>query len=169
MKEIETPRLALRRLSSEDATFILRQVNEPSFLRFIGDRGVRSLEDAREYILKGPIASYERFGFGLCRVELKSAGATIGMCGLVKRDSLEDIDVGFAFLPEYWGNGYAVESVSAVMEHARDVLGLRRLVAITSIDNAGSLAVLKKGGFEFERLITLPGDTEAINLLAVSL
>lgn len=169
MHVLETPRLVLRRLSIEDAPFVLRQVNEPSFLRFIGDRGVRSLEDARDYILKGPVASYERFGFGLCRVELKSAGEPIGMCGLVKRDSLDDIDVGFAFLPEYWGNGYAVESVSAVIEHARDVLGLRRLVAITSVDNAGSLAVLQKVGFELERLITLPGDTEAINLLAVSL
>ena len=99
---IETPRLALRRLSTDDADFILELLNEPSFLRYIGDKGVRTREDAGRYILAGPMASYERFGFGLYRVERKDGGEPIGICGLLKRDSLEDVDVGFAFLPRFW-------------------------------------------------------------------
>ena len=99
---IETPRLARRRLTTDDADFILELLNEPSFLRYIGDKGVRTREDAGRYILAGPMASYERFGFGLYRVERKDGGEPIGICGLLKRDSLEDVDVGFAFLPRAW-------------------------------------------------------------------
>lgn len=169
MNVIETQRLALRHLTVDDAAFTLQLVNEPSFLRFIGDRGVRTLDGAREYLLKGSIASYGRFGFGMYRVELKPQGTVIGMCGLVRRDSLEDVDLGFAFLPAYWSKGYAAESAAAVVAHARDTLGLKRVVAITSLDNAGSIKVLKKLGFGFERLITLPGDATPINLFAATL
>ena len=102
---IETPRLALHRLTTDDADFILELLNEPSFLRYIGDKGVRTREDACQYILAGPMASYDRFGFGLYRVERKDSGEPIGMCGLLKRESLEDVDVGFAFLP---GSGRTV-------------------------------------------------------------
>jgi RimJ/RimL family protein N-acetyltransferase len=169
VKVVETERLILRQLSVADAAFMLRLLNEPSFLRYIGDRGVRTLDNARDYILKGPVSSYQRLGFGLYLVELKSDGVAIGICGLVKRESLPDVDVGFAFLPEYWSKGYAVESAAAVLNYARDVAGLKRVVAITSRENAGSISLLKKIGFEFERLITLPGNAEEINLFATAL
>src|SRR6185503_18613176 len=132
---IETTRLTIRRLSADDAEFILKLLNEPSWLRFIGDKGVRTVEDARAYILNGPVEMYSRLGFGLYLVELKEEGISIGMCGLIKRDALEDVDIGFAFLPEYWGKGYAYEAAAAVMSYARSALGLKRVVAITSVDN----------------------------------
>ena len=114
MTVLETERLVLRRLCSDDAEFILELLNQPSFLRYIGDKGVRNAEDAVQYIQTGPQASYERFGFGLYLVELKETGVSIGMCGLLKRDSLPDVDVGFAFLSDYWLQGYAFESAAAV-------------------------------------------------------
>ena len=155
---VETERLVLRRFSVDDDEFILRLVNEPSWLRFIGDRGVRTLEDARGYILKGPVASYERFGFGLYLVSLKAEGTPIGMCGLIKRDTLDDVDIGFAFLPEFWGRGYARESAAAVMALAKDTIGLHRLVAITTPENRSSIQLLEKIGMAFERMIVLPDD-----------
>jgi RimJ/RimL family protein N-acetyltransferase len=153
MKILETERLVLRRLSSDDAAFILELLNQPSFLRYIGDKGVRTTEDAVRYIQTGPIASYERFGFGLYLVELKETGVPIGMCGLLKRDTLPDADVGFAFLPDYWSHGYAFEAASGVMSYGREVLGLQRIVAITSLDNDASIRLLEKIGLKFEGLI----------------
>src|SRR3982750_718510 len=126
LKVLETDRLILRHLAPEDAEFILRLLNEPSWLRFIGDKGIRTLEDARSYILKGPVEMYARLGFGLYLVELKEGLVPTGLCGLIKRDSLKDVDIGFAFLPEYWGRGYAYESAAAVMTYGRDALGLKR-------------------------------------------
>lgn len=169
MKVLETDRLILRRLSAEDAPFILQLLNEPSWLRFIGDIGVRTVEDARNYILRGPVEMYARRGFGLYLVELKEEGAPIGMCGLIKRDSLEDVDIGFAFLPAFWGKGYAYEAASAVMEYGRSAFGLTRLVAITSPDNHASGKLLEKLGFNFERMIKLSSDREEIKLFAVDL
>ena len=153
MNILETERLVLRRLSPDDADFILELLNQPSFLRFIGDKGVRTTEDAVRYIQTGPIASYERFGFGLYLVELKETAVPIGMCGLLKRDTLPDADVGFAFLPAYWSQGYAFEAASGVMRYGRDVLGLGRIVAITSLDNDASIRLLEKIGLKFEGLI----------------
>ena len=154
MSVLETDRLVLRRLSAEDAEFILELLNQPSFLRYIGDKGVRTTEDAVRYIQTGPVASYERFGFGLYLVEMKETKVPIGMCGLLKRDTLPDADVGFAFLPDYWSQGYAFEAASSVMTYGREVLGLRRIVAITSLDNDPSIRLLKKIGMKFEGLIT---------------
>jgi RimJ/RimL family protein N-acetyltransferase len=154
MTILETDRLVLRRLSAEDAEFILELLNQPSFLRYIGDKGVRTTEDAVRYIQTGPVASYERFGFGLYLVEMKETKVPIGMCGLLKRDTLPDADVGFAFLPDYWSQGYAFEAASGVMTYGREVLGLRRIVAITSLDNDPSIRLLKKIGMKFEGLIT---------------
>ena len=165
MRVLETDRLILRRLTAEDAEFILELLNEPSFLRFIGDKGVRTLDEAREYIAKGPADSYERFGFGLYLAELKDAGVPIGISGLVKRDSLEDVDIGFAFLPGFWGHGYALESAAAVMGYAKDTLGLTRLVAVTSPDNHASIKLLEKLGLGFERLVRLSDDGPEISLL----
>lgn len=164
MKVLETDRLILRRLSTVDAEFILRLVNEPSWLRFIGDRGIRNIEGACAYILNGPVEMYSRLGFGLYLVELKEEGVSIGLCGLIKRDSLEDVDIGFAFLPEYWGRGYAFEAASAVMEYGGRALGIRRIVAITSADNESSARLLEKLGFRFERMIKLSDDSEEVRL-----
>lgn len=165
MKVLETDRLILRRLNPEDAQFILELLNEPSFLRFIGDKGVRSLEDARQYILQGPVESYDRFGFGLYLTELKPDAVPIGICGLLKRESLQDVDIGFAFSPRFWGNGYAFEAASAVMEHGKTAFGLKRLVAVTSPDNDGSIKVLTKLGLRFEQLVRLAEGDEEIALL----
>jgi RimJ/RimL family protein N-acetyltransferase len=161
---LETERLILRRLSTDDAQFVLELLNEPSFLRYIGDRGVRNLEQAVQYILDRLVASYERNGFGLYLVELKESGIPIGISGLVKRDSLPDADIGFAFLPAYWSKGYAIESAAAVMNHAREDLGLTRIVAITSPDNEASEKLLGKIGLRFERLIKLSEDAEEVKL-----
>ncbi len=161
---LETDRLIVRRISTEDAKFILQLLNEPSWLRFIGDKGVRTIEDARSYILNGPVDMYSRLGFGLYLAELKDENSSIGICGLIKRDALEDVDIGFAFLPKYWGKGYAYEASTAVMAYGRNVLGLKRIVAITSLDNANSGKLLEKLGFEFERITKLSDDSEEIKL-----
>lgn len=159
MTVLETTRLVLRRLRASDAEFILRLVNEPSWLEFIGDKGVRNLEDARDYILNGPVKMYERFGFGLYLTELKTNGVPIGMCGLIKRDTLQDVDIGFAFLPEFWGRGYAYEAASAVLDHGRRTFGLKRIVAITAPGNDSSIRLLEKMSLRFERMLELsPND-----------
>lgn len=158
MHLIETERLSLHEftLSDEDAAFILELLNEPSFIQNIGDRGVRTTDDARAYLTNGPIASYAKNGFGLLRVELKASGAPIGMCGLIKRDALEDVDIGYALLPRYWSKGYAYESAAATLEYGRTVVGLKRIVAITAPDNEGSIRVLEKIGLRYEKTINLP-------------
>jgi [ribosomal protein S5]-alanine N-acetyltransferase len=166
-KVLETDRLILRRLTVEDDAFILELVNDPLWLRFIGDRGVRTLEDARHYILKGPVAMYERVGFGLYLVERKSDGSSLGICGLIKRDALDDVDLGFAFLPEFRAQGYAYESAAAVLAYGQSVFHLKRIVAITSPDNDRSIQLLEKLGFTFEKMIQLPNDSEEVKLFAV--
>ncbi|HEX8250471.1 MAG TPA: GNAT family N-acetyltransferase [Pyrinomonadaceae bacterium] len=166
MKIIETERLSLRRITDEDAEFIFELVNEPGWIQNIGDRNVRTIDDARRYIADKLAASYERFGFGLYLVELKESGAAAGMCGLVKRDSLEDVDIGFAFLERFWSKGYAFESASAVLDYAQNALGLKRIVAIVSPGNHGSVKVLEKINLQFERMIKMPGDDEEIKFFA---
>ncbi len=155
MTVVETDRLVLRRLTVDDAEFILELLNEPSFLKYIGDRGVRNLSDARQYILTGPVASYEQHGFGLYLTALRESEVAIGICGLLKRESLEDVDIGFAFLPRYWSKGYAFESASAIMDYGRDVLELQRIVAITAPANDASIRLLEKLGMRFEKMVTL--------------
>ena len=164
MNVLETERLVLRRLTTDDAEFIIELLNQPSFLRYIGDREVRNSADAVRYVQTVPIASYERFGFGLYLVELKETGVPIGICGLLKRDQLPDVDIGFAFLPDFWSQGYAFESASAVMTYGREVLGLKRIVAITSLDNDASIRLLEKVGLRFEGLIKLSEDQSEVRL-----
>jgi RimJ/RimL family protein N-acetyltransferase len=164
VKILETERLVLRRMTVEDAEFIFELVNEAAFIRNIGDKGVQTLEDARNYILNGPVASYAKFGFGLYLVALRENGEAIGICGLLKRDSLEDVDIGFAFLESYRRKGFAYESASAVMAYGRNALGLKRIVAITSPDNEGSIRVLGKIGLRFEKMIRMPGSDEDTRL-----
>lgn len=164
---LETERLILRRLTVEDAPFMLGLLNEPSWLRFIGDRGVRTLEDARNYIVKGPVDMYERLGFGLYATALKEDDSVpIGLCGLVKRDGLEDVDIGFAFLPKFWGKGYACEAASAVMAYAKSVVGLERIVAITAVGNESAARLLEKIGLRFEKIVRLSEDGEVLRLFA---
>ena len=115
--ELETARLKLREFSADDAAFVLRLLNEPSFIEFIGDRGVRTLTDAERYLRNGPMASYRHHGHGLLRVSLKDGDIPVGMCGLVKRDTLPAPDIGFALLPDFWGRGYVTEAAEAVLEH----------------------------------------------------
>jgi ribosomal-protein-alanine N-acetyltransferase len=155
---LETDRLLLREFEETDAAFVLRLLNEPSWLRFIGDRGVRSLEDARRYLDDGPRASYARNGFGLWCVVPRESGSPTGMCGLVRRETLPEVDVGFAFLPEAWGRGFASEAAAAVLAHARDRFGLRRVLAITSPDNHPSIRVLERIGMRREGEIRLAGE-----------
>lgn len=166
MKVLETERLILRHQGIEDAEFIFTLVNDSSWLRFIGDRGVHTLQDARDYIRKGAMESYARHGFGLYLTILKDSGTPIGICGLVKRETLMDVDIGFAFLPQFVGKGYACESASAVMAHAKNDIGLKRVVAITSLDNHGSIRVLEKLGLRFERMIRPTDDKDEVALYA---
>lgn len=163
MKITETQRLLVRQMTLDDAAFILEQLNDPGFIQNIGDRGVRTLYDACGYI-NNVLTNYEKFGFWLYIVELKESGEPIGMCGLIKRDYLEDIDIGYSFLERFWGKGYAYEAASAVMDYAHNTLGINRVVAITSPDNQGSINVLKKLGLEFDRMIIVPGETEETRL-----
>jgi len=160
----QTARLLLRELTARDAPFILDLLNDPSFLRFIGDKGARTLDDARRYIADGPRTSYRQNGFGLYLVQLGDSGERLGICGLVKRQALCDVDIGFAFLPRYWSNGYALEASEAVMHLARTRFGIARVVAITSQDNHGSMRLLRKIGLRLERTICLPGQSERVNL-----
>lgn len=166
MKILETDRFILRQLTVEDAAFIFQLVNDPDWLRFIGDRGVRTLDDARNYLRNGPLAMYERVGFGLYLVERKSDGVSLGMCGLIKREGLDDVDIGFAHLPQYRAQGYAFEAASAVLAYGRREFGLKRIVAITSLDNEKSIRLLERLGFVFERTIRLPGGNEDLKLFA---
>ena len=166
---IETDRLDLHELSADsadDAAFILRLLNEPSFIRNIGDRGVRSLDDAAAYLRKGPVASYRNHGFGLYRMDAKASGEPIGMCGLLKRDTLDDADLGYALLPEFCGHGYAVEAATAVLAHARATLGLGRILAITDPANQASMRLLEKLGFRLEKQVRLSEDDIELNLFA---
>lgn len=167
MQTIETERLLLRPLNIEDADFIIELLNDPSFIKNIGDRNVHSVEDAHGYILKGPAASYEKNGFGLCLVTLKETGESLGMCGLIKRDALEDVDLGYAYLPRYWSRGYAVEAAKATLDFGWNVIGLKRIVAITDPANTSSNRVLEKLGFLFEKMVKIAVDDIDLNLYAI--
>ena len=169
MTVLETERLSLRQLTNDDSLFILELLNEPSFIQNIGDRNVRTIEDARAYILNGPVTSYEKHGFGLYLVVLKETNDSIGMCGLIKRDGLEDVDIGYALLPKFWSKGYAVEAARAVKEYAKDVIGLKRLVAIVDPANEGSIRVLEKIGLQYEKMIRLSADDIDLKLYGTEL
>jgi [ribosomal protein S5]-alanine N-acetyltransferase len=169
MNIIETKRLNIRELVPSDAVFILELLNEPAFIANIGDRNVRTLPEAARYILSGPALSYENNEFGLWHVEHKETKEAIGICGLIKRDSLEDIDIGFAFLEKFCGKGYATEAAEATFNYARDVVEIKRLVAITVPSNKGSIRVLEKIGLKFEKMIKLPHDENELMLFGVEI
>lgn len=169
MKILETERLILRQLTTDDAEFILGLLNEPSFIRNIGDRNVRTIDDACAYILNGPVTSYAKNGFGLYLVQLKETGESIGMCGLIKRDTLDDVDIGYALLPRYWSKGYAVEAARATMAYGKDVIGLKRLVGIVDPTNEGSIRVLEKIGLRYEKMVRLSEDDIDLKLFDAEL
>jgi len=164
----QTERLLLRWLDPGDSAFILELVNDPSWMRYIGDKSVKTIQDAKRYIENGPVEMYQRLGFGLYAVELKNNGAPIGICGLIKRDTLPDVDLGFAFLPRFWGNGYAFESASAVMSYGREALGLSRIVAVLSQDNHRSAKLLEKLGFRFDGTVSLQPGGDQLMLYAAA-
>jgi RimJ/RimL family protein N-acetyltransferase len=169
MRILETERLALRTIEESDAPFYLNLLNTREFKENIGDRGVRTLAAAREAITDGPVAMQAALGHSIYLVELKDSGVAIGMCGLIKRVTLDDVDMGYAFLPPYFGMGYGHEAAVAVVEHARNALHMRRLVAITSPGNIASIALLSKVGMRLEKLVHLHPDDTGTRLYSMDL
>jgi len=159
VKILETERLLLREVEPDDAGFVLDLLNQPSFKKYIGDRGVRTVEQAREYIATRFTKSYEENGFGLYLVELRTDATPIGVCGLVKRNELDDPDIGFALLPQFEKRGYAFEAADAVMRYGRETLGLLRVLAITTLDNESSGRLLERIGLLFKHEIVLRDET----------
>ena len=164
---LETDRLYLSRLSYGDAEFILQLLNEPSFTKFIGDKGVRNLDDARAYIRDVPLRQYEAHGDGLYRVSLREGGTPIGICGLMRREKIFDPDLGFAFLNAYWSNGYAHEASVAVLEQGRNEFGLQRILAMADAGNRASTGLLEKLGFRYEGVTRMPGEPDEVGLYSI--
>lgn len=163
---LETERLEFHHLSLSDTEFVIELLNTPGWIKYIGDRGIKTQEDAIQYIVGGPVTSYQNNGFGLWLIKLKGTNISIGLCGLIKRDYLEDVDIGYAFLPEYYGKGYAYEAAKAALDLARSEYQLKRVVAITSKDNERSIALLEKLGMHFEKMIFIPNDLEELKFFA---
>ncbi len=152
---VETKRLILRKINVEDAEFVLRLVNEPSFVANIDDKGVKNLDDAKRFIMEGYWTNQERSGYGMFLVELKAEGDSIGGCGLLYRKFLDVTDIGFAFLPEYWHRGFAFEAAEAILKYGHTTLGVKKIVGLTSEDNLGSIKLLKKLGMDFEKTVKM--------------
>jgi RimJ/RimL family protein N-acetyltransferase len=168
MDNLHTERLTLREFNLDDAGFILELLNDPDFIRFIGDRNVRSLDDARKY-LNGPFESYQRNGFGLWLVEDSANQTPLGMCGLIRRDILPDVDIGYAFLPQFRAQGFAYEAARAALDFGRDTLKLKRVLAVVSPENDRSIHLLTRLGLKFERMFTWPQDGAELKLFAIDL
>lgn len=166
---LETERLRLRTIGPDDAPFYLTLVNEPAWIRHIGDRNLHTLEAAREAILNGPVAAHAKLGFSLYVCERKLDGAPLGLCGLIKRDTLPDVDIGYAFLEVFRGQGYAREAARAVLAYARDVLSLPRLAAITGPDNNISNHMLRSLGFQLVGPVRLTPEAGVTNLYSMVL
>lgn len=167
--ELETPRLRLRRFTLDDASFVLRVLNEPGFLRHVGDKKVHNVEEAKRYLALGPISSCERFGHGILRVERREDGVALGMCGVIRRDTLPEPDLGYAFLAEHAGRGYAREAAAACIADARERLRLPRLLAIITPDNARSIRLVEALGFRFDGVLRLPGDEATLRRYVLDL
>ena len=167
MKIVETERLILRKMNLDDGDFILELLNEPDWIRYIGDRGIRTLDAALKYIEDGPMAMYDEHGIGLYIVELKASATPIGVCGLIQRDFLKDVDLGFGFLSKYWGKGYAYEAASAVLQYGTDKLGYGRIAGFTSLDNEKSANLLQKLGMKDEGEIRYSTTAKYVRLFAI--
>jgi len=169
MTTLETERLTLRPFTLADAPFILRLLNEPSFIANIADKGVRSLEQAEDYLRRGPLASYAEHGHGLWLVAHGATGAPMGMCGLIRRPALPEVDLGYAFVPEYWGLGFAREAAAACLACARAEFGLKALMAIVAPGNTASIRLLEALGFApTGRMELEPGDEVATFRIALA-
>ena len=166
---IETERLNMGAITVDDAEIMLAIWNDPAFIANVNDRGIRTIDEAREAVAAGAAKMFDDYGYGPFWLSLKSDGTMIGICGLFKRDNLDHPDIGFAVLPEWVGKGYAGEAAVAVVAHARTELGLPALSAIVSPSNAASIGLIKKLGMSFERMVTMPGDDEPIELYNMSL
>ena len=169
MSIVKTDRLSLRKIDTDDAAFMLRLLNDPEFIQYVGDKKARDLGSAKTYILEGPVASYQNFGFGLYLVELNDDRAPIGICGILKRDFLDHADLGFALMPGYRGCGYAFEAAQATIELARSDLKLSRIVAFTAMNNTRSIKLLERLGMSFDRMVDLPPDGKKVNLYGCNL
>jgi len=169
MQILETDRLVLRHFEYDDCDFIIRLLNDPSFIDNIEDKGVRTPAQAASYLASGPMASYREHGHGLYLVALKDGLRPIGMCGLIKRPHLRDVDLGYAFLPEGAGRGYAFEAAAAVLGFARRTLGLERVSAIVAPGNLRSIGLLERLGFAFARWEPTPGAPDPLALYELSL
>ena len=168
MLQFETKRCTISALQTKDAPFIFSLQNSPGWLQFIGDRGIRTLDDAIHYILFGPMKSYQENGFGLYLVQEKETGEKMGLCGLLKRDTFNDIDLGFAFLPEFNGKGYAFETATALLNFARTELKVVKMLAFSNNNNSTSIRLLEKLGFSFEKMIPWPA-SEDLKLFSINL
>ncbi|MCB1600973.1 MAG: GNAT family N-acetyltransferase [Lysobacterales bacterium] len=169
MHVVETQRLILRRLELGDAEFIFQLVNDPTWLAGIGDRGVRTLTDAQEYLRKGPLEMYERYGFGLYAIERKVDHQLIGICGLLKRETLPEPDLGYALLPQYAGVGYALEAARACVALAREQFRMPRLLAITTPENIRSRHLLEQLGMQLEQRYRVKPEDDELCLYAMAL
>ncbi len=165
---IETARLELGAITVDDAEIMLAIWNDPTFIQNVSDRGVRTLDEAKVAVAEGAARMFDEYGYGPYWLALKSDGSRIGICGLFKRDNLAHPDIGFALLPDWVGKGYAKEAAFAVRDYARDVLKLPALTAIVSPDNAASVGLIRKLGMSFERMVTMPGDDDAIALYSMT-
>lgn len=165
----ETDRLVLRPFNLDDADFVLAMFNDPSFIRFIGDREVRTLEDAEAYIVERFLGFYDGDGIGPWVAELRSTGMPIGFFSLFRRDWLDDVDLGFALLPGHRSNGYAAEGARAMIAFARDTVGLERLVAIVSTGNEASIRLLDRLGFKRDQVVRSPGESTDLLLFVTRL
>ena len=164
---IKTERLHLRPVTLDDADLMLAVWNDPAFVHHVGDRGIRTLEESIKTLKDGALRLFEEHGFGPYRVSLKTDDSAIGICGIFSREGMDEPDIGFSVLPKFCKRGYAYESATAVINYARDDLKLPRLTAIVSPDNAASVGLIKKLGFQFERMLRLPGEDKDISLYAI--
>ena len=160
MKILETERLVLRQLTEADAAFFMKLANTPSWLKYIGDRNIKSIEASKKYLRDGSIKSYKERGFGFYMVELQENNDLLGVCGLIKRDTLEDVDIGFAFMPEAEGKGFGYESAYSVLNYAKNKLKINRIIAITVPENERSIGLIKKIGLTYEKMVKLEDDGE---------
>ena len=167
--ELRTPRLSMRRITLADAPLMLAVWNDPAFIEHVGDRGIRSIEQAHEALRQGAFKLYEQYGYGPYRVALAEGDAEIGICGLFRREGFDEPDIGYSILPDYCGRGYAFEAASAVLKYARSTLGLTRVTAFISPRNAASIGLAEKLGLRYERMARLPAEDKDVSLYGVTL
>lgn len=166
---ITTDRLLIRKFNLDDAGFIFILLNSETWIKYIGNRNIKNLEDAKNYIVNSPLYFYQKFGFGPYLVALKDTYEPVGMCSLIKRDTLEEVDLGFAYLDPFIGKGFAYEASKAIIEFSKNTLALKKLVAITLPDNTPSIKLLEKLGFHYQNRIQFPNEKEELMLFSLTL